>query len=126
MPGLEGGGGWGVKPILDFGTYGKHEVIAIPFIQFIIGDCKGNDTLCSRKGGHALNMKGLCRDCNISPENGDDTCIDRPLLFKHNHLKYCNSFYGFCRKVIGTPAQSLKSALVLLTHKAKISKISKF
>ena len=25
-------------------------------------------------------MKGLCRYCNISPENGDETCIDKPLL----------------------------------------------
>ena len=73
----------GIQLTLDFGKYGKHEVIAIPVIQFIIGDCKGNDTLCGRKGGHAINMKGLCRDCNISPQNGDDTCIDRPLLCKY-------------------------------------------
>ena len=36
-----------------------------------------------RKGGHALTMKGLCRDCNISPEDGDNTCIDRPLLCQY-------------------------------------------
>ena len=73
----------GIKLTLDFGHYGKHDVVAIPVIQYVIGDCKGNDTLCGRKGGHALSMKGLCRDCNISPENGDDTCIDRPLLCQY-------------------------------------------
>ena len=52
------------------GQYNR-TVIAIPVIQFIIGDCKGNDLLCGRKGGHHLNMKGLCRDCNIAPKDGD-------------------------------------------------------
>ena len=70
----------GIKLTLDFGNYGTHEVIAIPVIQYIIGDCKGNDTLCGRKGGHSLSMKGLCRDCNIAPQYGDNTCIDGPLL----------------------------------------------
>ena len=70
----------GIKLTLDFGNHGIHEVIAIPVIQFIIGDCKGNDTLCGRKGGHSVTMKGLCRDCDISPENSDKTCIDSPLL----------------------------------------------
>ena len=40
----------GIKLTLDFGKYGTHKVIAIPVIQYIIGDCKGNDTLCGRKG----------------------------------------------------------------------------
>ena len=56
------------------------DVIAIPVIQFIIGDCKGNDLLCGRKGGHSLKMKGLCRDCNIEPQEGDETCLDTELL----------------------------------------------
>ena len=73
----------GINLTLDFGQYGHHDVVAIPVIQYVIGDCKGNDTLCGRKGGHALSMKGLCRDCDISPENGDDTCIDRPLLCQY-------------------------------------------
>lgn len=51
----------------------------MPVIQFIIGDCKGNDLLCGRKGGHSLKMKGLCRDCNISPDDGDDACLNEPL-----------------------------------------------
>ena len=70
----------GIKLTLNFGKHGIHQVIAIPVIQFIIGDCKGNDTLCGRKGGHSITMKGLCRDCDISPEDGDKTCIDCPLL----------------------------------------------
>jgi hypothetical protein len=52
---------------------------AVPVIQFIIGDCKGNDLLCGRMGGHHLHMKGLCRDCDISPMEGDDTAIGTPL-----------------------------------------------
>ena len=31
--------------------------------------------LCGRMGGHMLQMKGLCRDCDISPNEGDDLCI---------------------------------------------------
>ena len=70
----------GIKLTLDFGKDGTHEVIAIPVIQYIIGDCKGNDTLCGRKGGHSLGMKGLCQDCNITPDDGDNTCIGGPLI----------------------------------------------
>ena len=73
----------GIKLTLNFGNDGKHEVIAIPVIQYIIGDCKGNDTLCGRKGGHSLQMNGLCRDCNIHPSEGDNTCINKPLLCKY-------------------------------------------
>ena len=60
----------GIKLCLDFGNGNVHHVTAIPVIQYIIGDCKGNDLLCGRKAGHHINMKGLCRDCNISPRNG--------------------------------------------------------
>ena len=28
-------------------------------------------------------MKGLCRDCNITPDYGDNTCIDGPLLCQY-------------------------------------------
>ena len=73
----------GLKLTLDFGEHGRHDVIAIPVIQFIIGDCKGNDTLCGRKGGHSLNMNGLCRDCTISPMDGDNTYIGAPLKCKY-------------------------------------------
>ena len=69
----------GLKLTLDFGSHGVHDVIAIPVIQFIVGDCKGNDVLCGRKGGHDVRMKGLCRDCNISPQDGDNVCLETPL-----------------------------------------------
>ena len=55
-------------------------VSAVPIIAFIIGDCKGNDLLCLQKGGHHLKMKGLCRDCNIVPDDRDNTCIGGPLV----------------------------------------------
>ena len=35
--------------------------------------------LCVREGEHMLQMKGLCRDCDISPNDGDDLCIDSSL-----------------------------------------------
>ena len=73
----------GLQLTLDFGEKGTHDVVAIPVIQFIIGDCKGNDILCGRKGGHSLNMNGLCRDCNISPLEGDNTCIGVPLVYRY-------------------------------------------
>lgn len=43
--------------ILDFGTNKKHDVIAIPVIQFIICDCKANDLLYGRKCDHSLNIR---------------------------------------------------------------------
>ena len=46
----------GLKLTLNFGSHSTHNVITIPLIQFIIGDCKGNDILCIRKGGHSLSM----------------------------------------------------------------------
>ena len=73
----------GIKLTLNFGIHGNHTVIAVPVIQFIIGDCKGNDILCGRKGGHSLLMPGLCRDCNIHPSEGDNTCINKPLLCQY-------------------------------------------
>ena len=58
----------------------KTTVKAFPVISFIIEDCKHNDHLCLRKGGHHPKMKGMCRDCNIAPNLGDETCIGGPLL----------------------------------------------
>lgn len=70
----------GLEVDLIFSTGQSHRVILLPVIQFIIGDCKGNDLLCGRMGGHNLQMKGLCRDCNISPHCAHDIFLDRPLL----------------------------------------------
>ena len=39
----------GIRLTLDIGSGKLHDVIAIPVIQLIIGDCKGNDLLCGRK-----------------------------------------------------------------------------
>ena len=61
-----------LKLTLDFGSHGEHDVITIPVIQCIVGDCKSNDVLCERKGGHDARMKGLYRDCNVSPEDSDE------------------------------------------------------
>ena len=66
---------------MDIFIDGKQTTVkAIPVISFIIGDCKGNDLLCLRKGGHHPKMKGMCRDCNIAPDLGDNTCVGGPLL----------------------------------------------
>ena len=77
----------GIKLTLNFGIHGKHDVIIFPVIQYVIGDCKGNDTLCRRKGGHSLSIQGLCRDCDISPSDGDNTCINQPLICKYTTKK---------------------------------------
>ena len=57
----------------------EHDVVAIPVVQFIIGDCKGNDLLCGRKGGHSLQMASMCRDCDVRPDDADDPCIGKEL-----------------------------------------------
>ena len=69
----------GIKLTLDFGKGRKNDVIKIPVIQFIIDDCKWNDLLCGRKGVHSLNMKGLCRDCDIKSSNGENNCFNSEL-----------------------------------------------
>ena len=56
----------GVRLSLDFGNGDKYDnLVALPVIQFIIGDCEGHDSLCGRKKGHTRKSLGLCRDCNI-------------------------------------------------------------
>ena len=125
----------GIKLTLDFGESVKHDVIAIPVIQFIIGDCKGNDLLCGRKGGHSLLMNGLCRDCNIQPMYADDTCIGKELrckfitlddvkgkdekeLERYSFLPIKNCFhdlsFGGCNRNIygATPAELLHAVLL--------------
>lgn len=54
----------------------QHHVVFKLAVQVIIGDCKGNDLLCGRYGSHSLNVKRLCRDCNVESRHGDD----------HNHI----------------------------------------
>ena len=125
----------GIRLTLDFGEKRIHDVIAIPVIQFIIGDCKGNDLLCGRKGGHSLNMSGLCRDCDIKPADGDNTCIGQELicsyhvmdtfvgkteeeLNEYSFLPISNCFhqlsFGGCNRNIygATPAEVLHAVLL--------------
>ena len=73
----------GIKLTLDFWKHDTHKVITIPVIQYIIGNCKGDDILCGRKSIHSLDMKDLYRDCIFKLDNGDNTCIGGPLLCKY-------------------------------------------
>ena len=125
----------GMKLCLDFGNGKRHNVVAMPVIQYIVGDCKGNDLLCGRKGGHHIEMKGLCRDCNIAPNDGDNVCMNKELmcnfhsidtivgcskteLDKYSFLPIHNCFtdlsFGGCpRNIYGaTPAEILHSILL--------------
>ena len=67
----------GIRLTVNFSPTKRYNVIAILVIQFTIGDCKGNDLLCGRKGGHSLNINELCGDCDIKPCDDDSICIDR-------------------------------------------------
>ena len=58
---------------------GYRNMIFIPVIQFIIGDCKGNDVFCGRKGTHSLNTPRLCRDCDMPSSEADD--VDQACVF---------------------------------------------
>ena len=48
------------------------DIIIVPVIQYIIGDCKGNNVHCGRKGTHVLTTPRLCRDCNIPSSEADN------------------------------------------------------
>ena len=50
-----------------------YEVVFKIAVQVVIGDCKGNDSLCGRYGSHSLQVKRLCRDCKVLTTEGDDT-----------------------------------------------------
>ena len=63
----------GIKVDLDYGTGVVHkDIIIVPVIQYIIGDCKGNNVHCGRKGTHVLTTPRLCRDCNIPLSEADN------------------------------------------------------
>ena len=64
---------------IGFGLNRIHKIIIIPVIKFINRDCEGNDLLFSRMGGGCLlNMKGLCRDCDIASSD------DKIFSLEHN------------------------------------------
>ena len=85
----------GICLILELGSNQIHEVLAIPTIQFIIGECKDNNLLCGRIAIHMLTMKDLCRDYNISPDDGYDFCIGKQLTCK---LRTKETIVGKSRK----------------------------
>ena len=86
----------GIRLTLYFSSDRINDIIAIPVIQFIIGDCKGNNLLCGRQDEYSINMKGLCRDYMVKPSDGDDTWIGEYLLF---------TFYNLCNVVVKTKEQ---------------------
>lgn len=50
-----------------------HNVIFKPYIQFIIGDTLGHNTICGHyQGGSNAGVGSICRMCNIAPANMDD------------------------------------------------------
>ena len=66
IQGKQGGFEWR----LDLG--GKtYDVVFKIAVQTIIGDCKGNDLLCGRYGSHGIQVKRLCRDCDVLTMSGD-------------------------------------------------------
>jgi hypothetical protein len=76
--------------ILDLGGERKHNVVLRMPLQFVIGDCEGHDKLLGRFKGHTMNLKGLCRDCDIPTRDGDDVnwlCN----YFEEEDLKHLNA-----------------------------------
>ena len=69
--------GGGLYITLNISGSLKRNVYLVPFILFVVGDCKGNDYLCGRYGSHQLSIDCLTRDCTIKSEHASDTCIDR-------------------------------------------------
>ena len=67
IQGKDGGFSW----TLDLGGR-KFDVIFKLAVQVVIGDCKGNDLLCGRYGSHGMNVKRLCRDCDVLTIEGDN------------------------------------------------------
>ena len=50
----------------------SYDVVFKVVLQFIIGDCKGNDYLCGRFGSHNKATNGFCRDCKVKFEESDN------------------------------------------------------
>ena len=60
----------GVTTFLRLGNDVRHLQLKVP-VAFILGDAKSQDHLSGRYGGH--NTARMCRACNISFKNADDT-----------------------------------------------------
>ena len=55
-----------------------HDVVFKVAVQVIIGDCKGNDSLCGRFGSHSKTSRGFCRDCKVTfseSDNPNHNCV---------------------------------------------------
>ena len=67
LQGMDGGMEW------DLNFQGKRHKVVFKFaVQVVLGDCKGNNSLCGQFGGHSLQSEKLCRDCMVSPMESDD------------------------------------------------------
>ena len=67
IQGADGGFSWKLEL-----SKNSFDVVFKLAIQTIIGDCKGNDLLCGRFGSHGINVKMLCRDCDVLTSEGDN------------------------------------------------------
>ena len=65
---MEGGIPYDLK--LKNGNYRKVNLVL--YLQFVIGDTKGHDLLCTRKGSHHLSMPQMLRDCCVTPDECDN------------------------------------------------------
>ena len=63
--------GGGIEMTLTIGDKSFTGTAKLP-VQFVIGDCKGNDILCGRYGSHGEKVKHLVRDCDIQCEDADN------------------------------------------------------
>ncbi len=61
----------GIEMTLTIGDKSFSGTAKVP-VQFVIGDCKGNDILCGRYGSHGEKVMHLVRDCDILFEDADD------------------------------------------------------
>ena len=61
----------GIEMTLKIGEKSIHCTAKVP-VQFIIGDCKGDDILCGRYGSHGERVRHLVRDCDILTLESDD------------------------------------------------------
>lgn len=90
----------------------RHNVIFKPYIQFIMGDTLGHNTICAHyQGGGNAGVGSICRMCDISPEHMDDVWADfsytkmktiqdavakdkKDFLHKHSYHKVDNAFHA--------------------------------
>ena len=113
--GIYDSGGMKVRIDLSKCNGVNKEYVILPVIQFIIGDCKGNDLLCGRMAGHSLMMKGGCRDCDISPNNLDDI----PSCNNDNSAEFSSPCkFHDKSSIVGKTALELKSMSFLDIHNA--------